>query len=97
MGELHVRSRGQSQGEITYVVHPLVCGQGVGAAIGIELLARGFEELNLPPISATCDPSNLGPVRGAQQARHDTGVAASSYRVDSGWLARLWEVQHPQG
>ncbi|MFD5558916.1 GNAT family N-acetyltransferase [Streptomyces sp. NPDC127068] len=63
MGELHVRSRGQRQGEITYVVHPGVWGRGVGTAIGRELLARGFEELALHRVYATCDPRNLGSAR----------------------------------
>ncbi|MFC8201609.1 GNAT family N-acetyltransferase [Streptomyces sp. NPDC057298] len=60
MGELHVRSRGQRQGEITHAVHPRVWGQGVGTAIGNDLLARGFEDLRLHRIYATCDPRNLG-------------------------------------
>lgn len=63
MGELHVRNRGQRQGEITYAVHPEVWGQGVGTAIGTELLARGFKDLELHRIYATCDPRNLGSAR----------------------------------
>ncbi|MBB4927470.1 GNAT family N-acetyltransferase [Kitasatospora kifunensis] len=63
MGELHVRSRGQRQGEISYVVHPRLWGQGVGTAIGRELLTRGFEELDLHRVYATCDPRNLGSAR----------------------------------
>ncbi len=63
MGELHVRSRGQRQGEITYVVHPRWWGQGVGTAIGNELLRRGFEEIGLHRIYATCDPRNAGSAR----------------------------------
>ncbi|MFF9915384.1 GNAT family N-acetyltransferase [Streptomyces sp. NPDC013457] len=63
MGELHIRSRGHGQGEITYAVHPRVWGQGVGTAIGQELLARGFRSLELHRIYATCDPRNLGSAR----------------------------------
>ncbi|MFC9295019.1 GNAT family N-acetyltransferase [Streptomyces sp. NPDC057011] len=63
MGELHVRSRGQRQGEITYAVHPRVWGQGVGTAIARELLARGFEDLGLHRVYATCDPRNRGSAR----------------------------------
>ncbi|RCG15656.1 N-acetyltransferase [Streptomyces diacarni] len=63
MGELHVRNRKHQQGEITYVVHPRVWGQGVGTAIGRELLARGFGHLQLHRICATCDPRNLGSAR----------------------------------
>ncbi|MGW4476286.1 GNAT family N-acetyltransferase [Nonomuraea sp. NPDC004354] len=63
MGELHVRSQEQRQGEITYVVHPRFWGQGLGTAIGNELLACGFEKLNLHRIHATCDPRNIGSAR----------------------------------
>ncbi|WP_217213748.1 GNAT family N-acetyltransferase [Streptomyces sp. AC550_RSS872] len=63
MGELHLRSRGQRQGEITYAVDPRVWGQGVGTAIGKELLERGFEDLGLHRVYATCDPRNLGSAR----------------------------------
>lgn len=62
-GELHVRSHKQRQGEISYVVHPRVWGQGIGTEIGRHLLARGFDELGLHRISATCDPRNLGSSR----------------------------------
>ncbi|MFD8197537.1 GNAT family N-acetyltransferase [Streptomyces wuyuanensis] len=63
MGEPHVRSGGQRQGEIPYAVHPRAWGQGVGTAIGKELLARGFEDLELHRIHTTCDPRNLGSAR----------------------------------
>ncbi|MCL3993956.1 GNAT family N-acetyltransferase [Streptomyces lavenduligriseus] len=63
MGELRVRSREQRQGEITYAVHPRVWGQGVGTAIGRALLVRGFEDLGLHRVYATCDPRNLGSAR----------------------------------
>ncbi|WP_371679761.1 GNAT family N-acetyltransferase [Streptomyces sp. NBC_01276] len=63
MGELHVRSHKQRQGEISYIVHPRVWGQGIGAEIGRQLLAYGFDELGLHRIYATCDPRNLGSSR----------------------------------
>jgi [ribosomal protein S5]-alanine N-acetyltransferase len=63
MGELHVRSFEQRQGEITYVAHPRVWGHGVGTAIGRELLSHGFEQLELHRIFATCDPRNLASAR----------------------------------
>ena len=63
MGELHVRSRAQRQGEISYIVHPRVWGQGIGTEIGRQLLARGFGELGLHRVRATCDPRNLGSAR----------------------------------
>ncbi|MFG2841873.1 GNAT family N-acetyltransferase [Kitasatospora sp. NPDC048296] len=63
MGELHVRNERQRQGEISYIVHPRVWGQGIGAEIGRLLLAQGFGELGLHRIHATCDPRNLGSAR----------------------------------
>lgn len=63
MGELHVRSHKQRQGEISYIVHPRVWGQGIGTEIGRHLLAYGFGELGLHRIHATCDPRNLGSSR----------------------------------
>ncbi|MFC8232273.1 GNAT family N-acetyltransferase [Streptomyces sp. NPDC057284] len=63
MGELHVRSRSQRQGEITYIVHPRVWEPGIGTEIGRQLLSYGFGELGLHRIHATCDPRNLGSSR----------------------------------
>ncbi|MCX4409403.1 MULTISPECIES: GNAT family N-acetyltransferase [unclassified Streptomyces] len=63
MGELHVRSQVQRQGEIAYIVHPQVWGQGIGTEIGRQLLSRGFSELRLHRIYATCDPRNTGSSR----------------------------------
>lgn len=63
MGELHVRSRRHRQGEIAYIVHPRTWGRGVATAVGQELLTRGFGELGLHRIYATCDPRNLASSR----------------------------------
>ncbi|MDH6133382.1 ribosomal-protein-alanine N-acetyltransferase [Kitasatospora sp. MAA4] len=63
VGELHVRNRNHRQGEISYIVHPRLWGRGVATAIGRELLARGFGELGLHRIHATCDPRNAGSAR----------------------------------
>ncbi|MFF4054125.1 GNAT family N-acetyltransferase [Streptomyces chartreusis] len=62
-GELHVRSHAQRQGDISYIVHPRVWGQGIGTGIGRELLSRAFGQSRLHRISATCDPRNLGSAR----------------------------------
>ncbi|MET9358136.1 GNAT family protein [Streptomyces sp. NPDC006617] len=63
MGELHIRSHRHRQGEIAYIVHPGASGRGVGTAIGQELLSRGFGDLGLHRIYATCDPRNLASSR----------------------------------
>ncbi|MET8241360.1 hypothetical protein [Streptomyces sp. NPDC005078] len=39
---MHVRSRSQPQGEITYIVHPRVWGPGIGTEIGRQLLSYGL-------------------------------------------------------
>ncbi|MEU3616460.1 GNAT family protein [Streptomyces sp. NPDC006872] len=53
MGESHVRSHTQRQGEISYIAHPRVWGQGIGTGIGRQLLSRGFGQLRLHRIFAT--------------------------------------------
>ncbi|MGW2519952.1 GNAT family N-acetyltransferase [Streptomyces sp. NPDC001617] len=63
MGELHIHSRDQRQGEIRYVVHPRLWGQGIGTEIGRQLLSHGFDDLGLHRIHATCDPRNTGSSR----------------------------------
>jgi len=63
MGELHVHSRSRRHGEIRYVVHPRVWGQGIATEIGRQLLAHGFDGLGLHRIDATCDPRNTGSSR----------------------------------
>ncbi|MEU2711426.1 GNAT family protein [Streptomyces sp. NPDC007205] len=44
---MQVRSDVHRQGEISYIVHPRIWGQGMGTAIGRRLLAHGFGELRL--------------------------------------------------
>lgn len=44
-------------------MHPEVWGQGVGASIGDGLRARGFGDLGLHRVHATCDPRDLGSAR----------------------------------
>ncbi|MDJ0385809.1 GNAT family N-acetyltransferase [Streptomyces sp. G-G2] len=63
IGEVKVRSWVHLQGEISYLVHPRVWGRGVGTTIGGELLSRGFGQLGLHRIYATCDPRNRGSSR----------------------------------
>lgn len=58
-GELHVRSHGHRQGEVSYVVHPDYWRHGYGTTIGRLLLEAGFRGFSLHRISATCDPRNL--------------------------------------
>lgn len=60
MVELNIRSHTDRSGEIGYIVHPDVWGQGVATAAAGLMLKFGFEELHLHRIYATCDPRNSG-------------------------------------
>lgn len=60
MIELNIRSHTDRSGEIGYIVHPDVWGQGVATAAARRMLKVGFEELQLHRIYATCDPRNSG-------------------------------------
>ncbi|MGN9760127.1 GNAT family N-acetyltransferase [Streptomyces sp. SD31] len=111
MGELHLRSRGQRQGEITYAVHPRVWGQGVGTAIGKGLLERGFGDLGLHRVYATCDPRNLGSARILSklgmtwEGRHrDTALIRDGWRdsevfsiLEDEWRALTPSPRPPHG
>jgi [ribosomal protein S5]-alanine N-acetyltransferase len=58
-GEIIIKSFVHQSGEIGYVLHPDYWGKGIGTLIGNALVERGFSELNLHKISATCDPQNI--------------------------------------
>jgi [ribosomal protein S5]-alanine N-acetyltransferase len=58
MGELNVRSRVHRQGEISYIVHPDLWGQGFGTQIAEQVLVIGFDDFSLHRIFGTCDPRN---------------------------------------
>ncbi|MER5642122.1 GNAT family N-acetyltransferase [Kitasatospora sp. NPDC002227] len=105
VGELHVRSRANRQGEITYALHPRVWGRGVGTAAGRELLARGFGELGLHRVHATCDPRNLGSARVlAKLGMREEGLLRHTALLRDGWrdslvfglLEEEWRDRLPQ-
>ncbi|MGM0841011.1 MAG: GNAT family N-acetyltransferase [Bacillota bacterium] len=58
-GEIIIKSFVHQSGEIGYVLHPDYWGKGIGTILGSALVKRGFSELNLHKISATCDPQNI--------------------------------------
>jgi [ribosomal protein S5]-alanine N-acetyltransferase len=58
-GEIIIKSFVHQSGEIGYVLHPDYWGKGIGTLLGNALVERGFSELNLHKISATCDPQNI--------------------------------------
>ena len=58
LGELKIRSHRWKQGEIAYAVNVGQWRQGIGSAIGTELLTRAFRSFGLHRVAATCDPRN---------------------------------------
>ena len=62
-GGLEIHSDRFRQGEISYIVHPDLWGQGYATAIAQLLLRFGFEHLSLHRIMATCDPRNVASAR----------------------------------
>ncbi|RBP03732.1 GNAT family N-acetyltransferase [Rossellomorea aquimaris] len=58
-GEIIIKSFVHQSGEIGYILHPDYWGKGIGTLLGSALVERGFSELNLHKISATCDPQNI--------------------------------------
>ncbi|MFG3658376.1 GNAT family N-acetyltransferase [Streptomyces sp. NPDC047706] len=90
MGELHLRSRLQRQGEITYVVHPRAWGQGIGTEIGRLLLSLGFTQLGLHRVYATCDPRNVGSSRVLTKLGMTyEGHLRHTARIRDGWRDSL--------
>ncbi|MER5214243.1 GNAT family protein [Streptomyces sp. NPDC002838] len=86
VGELHVRSHTQRQGEISYIVHPRVWGQGIGTGIGRQLLSRGFGQLGLHRIFATCDPRNLSSARVLAKL----GMTYEGHLRHTAWIRDGW-------
>lgn len=86
MGELHLRSPTQRQGEISYVVHPGVWGQGIGTEIGRSLLSLGFDRMGLHRIHATCDPRN----RGSSRVLTKLGMTYEGHHRHTAWIRDGW-------
>ncbi|MEV3870045.1 GNAT family protein [Streptomyces sp. NPDC049906] len=86
VGELRVRSHTRRQGEISYVVHPRAWGQGIGTGIGHQLLSRGFGQLGLHRIVATCDPRNLASARVLAKL----GMTYEGHLRHTAWIRDGW-------
>jgi RimJ/RimL family protein N-acetyltransferase len=67
VGELNVRSVPFRTGEISYIVHPDLWGQGFATEAAAALLRFGFDDLGLHRIYATCDPRNVASGRVLQK------------------------------
>ncbi|MBP3078357.1 acetyltransferase [Streptomyces sp. 604F] len=86
MGVLHVRSHTQRQGEVSYVVHPRVWGQGIGTEIGRSLISLGFDRWGLHRIHATCDPRN----RGSSRVLEKLGMTYEGHHRHTAWIRDGW-------
>ncbi|MBJ6643333.1 GNAT family N-acetyltransferase [Streptomyces sp. BSE7F] len=86
MGVLHLRSHTQRQGEVSYIVHPEVWGQGVGTEIGRSLLSLGFDRWGLHRIHATCDPRN----RGSSRVLEKLGMTYEGHHRHTAWIRDGW-------
>jgi RimJ/RimL family protein N-acetyltransferase len=86
LGELAVQSVKHRQGEIGYAVHLDLWGKGYGEAIARGLLQRGFGELGLHRITATCDPRNVASDRVLQKVGmvHE-GTLRGTHLLRDGW------------
>ncbi|CAN7456926.1 GNAT family N-acetyltransferase [Rossellomorea sp. LjRoot5] len=62
-GEIIIKSFTHLSGEIGYILHPDYWGQGIGTLVGRALVDKGFGNLKLHRISATCDPRNASSQR----------------------------------
>ncbi|GJF21057.1 GNAT family N-acetyltransferase [Streptomyces sp. HO565] len=86
MGVLHLRSHTLRQGEVSYIVHPEVWGQGVGTEIGRSLLSLGFDRWGLHRIHATCDPRN----RGSSRVLEKLGMTYEGHHRHTAWIRDGW-------
>ncbi|MEH0971109.1 GNAT family protein [Micromonospora sp. CPCC 205546] len=77
---------GPSTGEIAYVVHPRVWGQGVATAAARELLRVGFGEHGRHRIFGTCDPRNLASAAVLRKIgmRYEGRMRGTAY-IRDGW------------
>ncbi|MCA1059431.1 GNAT family N-acetyltransferase [Rossellomorea aquimaris] len=58
-GEIIINSFTNRAGEVGYILHPDYWGKGIGTLVGKALVNKGFSELKLHRISATCHPQNI--------------------------------------
>ena len=61
--ELRLSGGNGRTGEVAYIVHPDVWGQGIATAAARQLVGLGFGEHKLHRIFATCDPRNEASAR----------------------------------
>lgn len=97
-GELNIRDRTHRQGEISYGIHPAHWGRGIGTSLGRQLLALGFDHLNLHRIYATCDPRNTGSGRIlAKLGMTHEGRLRHSLLLRDGWRdSDLFSLLEPE-
>lgn len=77
-------------GEIGYILHPDVWGQGYGTQVAKQLIHFGFEELKLHRIQATCHPANKSSVRVLEKCGMQwEGTIRDHLKMNEGWRDSL--------
>lgn len=90
MGEVHIRSVQDRQGEIGYHLHPDYWGKGMATEAAKLLVKFGFNELQLHRIYATCDPRNVGSSRVLTKAGMTLeGRMRDTLLIQDGWRDSL--------
>ena len=86
VGCAELKLRGPSVGEIAYVVHPRLWGQGIATTAARDLLRMGFSEYGRHRIFATCDPRNLASAAVLRKIgmRYEGRMRGTAY-IRDGW------------
>jgi RimJ/RimL family protein N-acetyltransferase len=87
---LNVRSFDYGQGEISYILHPDIWGQGYATEAALLLLQFGFSELQMHRIYATCDPRNVASTRVLEKLGMTyEGHMRETMHIRDGWRDSL--------
>jgi RimJ/RimL family protein N-acetyltransferase len=86
VGNAQLKLHGRSTGDIAYIVHPRLWGQGIATTAARELLRLGFGEHCRHRISGTCDPRNLASAAVLRKIgmRYEGRMRGTAY-IRDGW------------
>lgn len=89
-GEFNIRDDTNQAGEIAYIVNPRYWGLGYATEAAKQLIAFGFNELNLHRIFATCDARNIASAKVLEKAGMiKEGVIRENILIKDGWCDSL--------
>jgi [ribosomal protein S5]-alanine N-acetyltransferase len=81
-----VNLRGNSDGEIWYLINPQSWGKGIATKAVKQLLQVGFSEMSLHRIWATCLPENPASARVLEKAgMRKEGFLVKNLRIHGEW------------